>query len=91
MEIVLYILVGIITLEGLYACYKLYERNKLIKDDLTQKLIERAKENERTARRDVNGTFGNPLADKYRKNEKGQYVPIRPNSKMIDGDEDDDV
>ena len=47
---------------------------------------------ERTSRREVNGTFKNPLGDGYRTNAKGQYVPIHPNSRMLDGsDEDDDL
>ena len=44
-----------------------------------------------TSRREVYGTFQNPLGDSYRKNSKSQYVPIRPYSKMLDGDEKDEV
>ena len=43
-----------------------------------------------TSRREIQGTFANPLGDSYRKN-KGLYVPIVPGSKMLDGDEDDEV
>lgn len=56
-------------------------------------LIQRKPEKEedaRATRRDVYGTFQNPLGDGYRKNKKGQYVPVRPNEKMIEssgGDE----
>lgn len=41
------------------------------------------------SRREVYGTFQNPLGDSYRKN-KGLYVPIKPNSKMLDGDDEED-
>lgn len=47
-------------------------------------------EKEHTSRREIQGTFANPLGDSYRKN-KGLYVPIVPGSKMLDGDEDDEV
>ena len=47
-------------------------------------------EKEHKSRREIQGTFANPLGDSYRKN-KGLYVPIVPNSKMLDGDEDDEV
>lgn len=40
-------------------------------------------------RRELNGTFKDPLG--YRTNTRGQYVPVRPNSKMIDGSDDDEV
>lgn len=52
---------------------------------------EEEKESAHTSRRDVYGTFHNPLGDTYRKNNRSQYVPIRPNSKMLDGDEEDGV
>lgn len=52
---------------------------------------EEAEKEERTSRREVNGTFKNPLGDGYRKNVKGQYVPIRPNSRMLGGDDEDDL
>jgi hypothetical protein len=39
-------------------------------------------------RRELSGTFKDPLG--YRTNTRGQYVPIKPNSKMIDGVDDDD-
>ena len=47
-------------------------------------------EDTRTTRRDVYGTFSNPLADTYRRNKRGQYVPIRPNEKMIEHSGDDE-
>lgn len=46
-------------------------------------------EGARTTRRDVYGTFKTPLGDSYRKNSKNLYVPIKPNSKMLDGDEEE--
>lgn len=51
---------------------------------------EEEKESAHTSRREVYGTFHNPLGDSYRKN-RGLYVPIKPNSKMLDGDEEDGV
>ena len=48
-------------------------------------------EEEHKSRRDVYGIYKNPLGDTYRKNTKNQYVPIKPNSKMIDGDDEDEV
>lgn len=35
-------------------------------------------EGEHTTRRDVYGTFKDPLGDAYRKNTKGLYTPIKP-------------
>lgn len=58
---------------------------KEIKEDVLKEL-----DSMRTTRRDVYGAFKAPLGDSYRKNIKGQYVPIRPNSKMIDGDDEED-
>lgn len=49
------------------------------------------KEVERKGRRDTEGIFANPLGDSYRKSSKKLYVPIIPNSKMLDGDEEDEV
>lgn len=40
-------------------------------------------------RRELNGTFKDPLG--YKTNTRGQYVPIKPNSKLIDGSEDDEI
>lgn len=48
---------------------------------------------ERTTRRDVYGIYKNPLGDSYRKNQRKQYVPIKPGAKMIEssGDEEDEI
>lgn len=51
---------------------------------------EEEKESAHTSRREVYGTFHNPLGDSYRKN-KGLYVPIKPNSKMLDGEDEDGI
>ena len=51
---------------------------------------EEEKESVHTSRREVYGTFHNPLGDSYRKN-KGLYVPIKPNSKMLDGEDEDGI
>lgn len=39
----------------------------------------------KTDRREIKGTFSDPLGDKYRKNNVGLYRPVRPNR-----EEDDD-
>lgn len=60
------------------------------KENLKKEILdELTKEGARTTRRDVYGTFKTPLGDSYRKNTKGQYVPIQPNGKMLDGSEDE--
>lgn len=64
-----------IAIEGALILYKKDEPKEEPKD-------------ERTSRRDVYGTFGNPLG--YRTNARHQYVPIRPNSRMLDGNDGDD-
>lgn len=48
------------------------------------------KEETKKTRRDTQGIFANPLGDSYRKN-KGLYVPVKPGSVMLDGDEEDEV
>jgi len=53
-------------------------------------LYKKEDEEEHRGRRDIYGTFKNPLADSYRKNQRGQYVPIRPNEKMIEHSGDDE-
>lgn len=50
-----------------------------------------SKEEVKKTRRDIYGVFANPLGDSYRKNSKELYVPIKPGSKMLDGDEEDEV
>ena len=58
-----------------------------------KKKEEPEKEDVRTTRRDVYGIYKNPLGDSYRKNSRHQYIPQRPNSKMIEssGDDEDGV
>ena len=56
---------------------------------LTEEKLE-IPEKEHINRREIKGTFSNPLGDSYRKN-NGLYVPIKPGSTMLDGDEDDEV
>lgn len=76
-EIVKILVLFMIAIEGALLLYKKEEPED--------------KENARTSpRREVYGTFQNPLGDSYRKN-KGLYVPIKPNSKMLDGDDEDGV
>jgi hypothetical protein len=72
MEIVEVLLLVIIAIEGALLIYS--------KDE--------AKEQKVNPRREIYGTFHNPLGDSYRKN-KGLYVPIKPNSKMLDGDDEE--
>jgi hypothetical protein len=47
---------------------------------------------EKKTRRDVYGTFSNPLGDSYRTNSKGQLKPVYPNTRYIKrlGDEEED-
>ena len=56
---------------------------------LYDKKPEEKPKEERTSRRDVYGSFGDPLGDSYRRNTRRQYVPIIPNSKMLDGDDEE--
>lgn len=61
-----------------------------IKEELKEEILkEMEEEGAHTTRRDVHGTFKTPLGDSYRRNTRGQYVPIQPNSKMLDGDDDE--
>lgn len=73
MEIVEILLLIIIAIEGALILYG--------KEEKVEKRV--------TSRREVYGTFQNPLGDSYRKNNKMQYVPIKPNSKMLDGDDEE--
>lgn len=59
-----------------------------VKEELKKELLEEI-EGAHANRRDVHGTFKTPLGDSYRRNTRGQYVPIQPNSKMLDGDDDE--
>lgn len=74
MEIVKVLVLFIIAIEGALLLYK----------------KEEVKESERTTRRDVYGTFKDPLGDSYRKNTRGHYVPIKPGEKMLEGLGDDE-
>ena len=51
---------------------------------------EGTREEAHTTRRDVYGTFRDPLGDSYRRNSRNQYVPIHPGEKMLDGMGDDE-
>ena len=73
MEIVEILLLIIIAIEGALILYG--------KEEKEVKKV--------SSRREVFGTFQNPLGDSYRKNNKMQYVPIKPNSKMLDGDDEE--
>lgn len=89
MEIILSL--GLI--EGLVICIEMIKRNRLLKaNNLLIDTMNKAQELEdRRKRREIEGTFQNPLGDTYRKNTKGQLRPIIPRAKMLDGDEDDEV
>lgn len=101
MEIIICILLILGLIEGAYICYQQKERNDLIKaEGVTGKLLKELDELERVkhgdsnnnaTRRDIYGTFQNPLGDSYRKNTNHQYVPIKPYSKMLDGDDEDGI
>ncbi len=48
------------------------------------------------SRREIHGTFKDPLDSPYRKNSKGLYVPIKPSGREYNprphlGDEEDEV
>ena len=79
LEIVRTLVLFVIAIEG---ALMLYGKDNNVKKE---------EESVHTSRRDVYGTFQNPLGDTYRKNSRSQYVPIHPGSKMLDGDEDDEV
>lgn len=103
MEIVGLVILGIGVLEGLVLCIEMHKRNNLLKwnNSLIHVLEEAQKlgkeqELDKNPRRNVEGTFSNPLQDGYRKNKKGQYVPIKPNNNPYAirphiGDEEDEV
>lgn len=48
----------------------------------------RDEESAHTSRREVHGTFQNPLGDAYRKNNKGLYTPVRPLGRGDDEEDD---
>ena len=76
MEIVEMMLLFVIAIEGGLLLYKKEEKKEEV-------------EAEHVSRRDIYGTFKDPYS--YRKNNRGQYVPVRPGGKMIDsiGDEEE--
>ena len=76
MEIIIAITLLIIALEGLYICTQLEKKEEVMPKE---------------TRRTVRGDFGNPLADTYRKNSKGQLKPIKPGAIMLGDDEKDEV
>lgn len=65
----------VIMLEGMYICFKLDKEE----DEKTEVRTQ--------GRREIKGSF-DPYG--YHKNTKGQLKPIRPYSKMLDGDEEDE-
>lgn len=76
---ILNILIGIGLVEGLFICYTQYKRNALLKsNNLLIDTLNKAQELEKKTRRDVEGTFHNPLQDGYRKNSQGLYEPVKP-------------
>lgn len=79
MEVVVVMLLVVIAIELALILIRLTEEKK-----------EEVETKEHKTRRDTEGVFANPLGDSYRRH-KGLYVPIQPNSKMLDGDEDDEV
>lgn len=97
MEIIGLIILGLGLLEGLVLCVEMHKRNALLRaNNLLIDTIQKAKELDDNARRKVDGTFGNPLQDGYRKNKRGQYVPIKPNNNPYAirpslGDDEDEV
>ena len=80
LEVVKTLVLFMIAIEGALILY----------DKIEKEEEEGKKDGAHTSRREVYGTFQNPLGDNYRKN-RGLYVPIKPNSKMLDGDDEDGV
>ena len=84
-------------IEGLVICIEMHRRNTLLKENtILIDTMNKAKELEKKTRRDIEGTFQNPLQDGYRKNDKGQYTPIKPNGNPYAirphlGDDEDEV
>lgn len=75
--------IGVI--EGAILCVEMIKRNILIKKnnlliDSLQKAGELREKVDKKPRREVEGAFKNPLQDGYRKNKKGLYTPVKPNS-----------
>lgn len=95
MEIIIVLSIGLI--EGLVLCIEMHRRNELIRmNNLLIDTMQKAKELEENSRRKVEGTFGNPMQDGYRRNDKGQYTPIKPNGNPYAirprlGDDEDEV
>jgi hypothetical protein len=80
MEIVKIVVFVIGAIEGLFLCIETHRRNNLLLWNNTLiDTIKTAQELEKKSRRDTEGRFGNPMQDGYRKNDKGQYTPIKPN------------
>lgn len=73
MEIINVLILFVIAIEGALLLYKKEEK--------------REEEVSHTNRREVYGTFKDPYS--YRKNTRNQYVPIKPGSKMLDGDDEE--
>lgn len=91
-------IIGIIGLiEGFLLLIEMHRRNTLLKwNNAFIDTLNKAQELEKKTRRDIDGTFGNPLQDGYRKNTKGQYTPVRPNGNPYAirphlGDDEDEV
>lgn len=55
-------------------------------------IYNRKETEEKKTRRDVYGTFSNPLGDSYRTNSKGQLKPVYPGTRYIKrlGDDEED-
>lgn len=77
MEVIVVMMLVLISIELALILIRLTEDKKV-----------EVEEKEHKTRRDTQGIFADPLGDFYRKN-KGLYVPIQPNSKMLDGDEEE--
>lgn len=71
---------------GLVICDTKEKTKEALKKEIKEEM---EVEGARTTRRDVYGTFKTPLGDSYRRNTRGLYVPIQPNSKMLDGDDEE--
>lgn len=92
MEIALGIMLGIGLVEGAFLCFEVWERNELLKaNNLLIDTMNKAQELEKKSRRQTDGTFSDPLGDRYRKNKDGLYRPIKPFKFKEEGDGDEDI
>lgn len=85
-EVLKILILFMMAIELALIIYDTKDNTEELKKQIKKELEE---EGASTSRREVYGTFKTPLGDSYRRNTKGLYVPIQPNSKMLDGDDEE--